>query len=133
MALVTVCAAGGSDGDWGSVKLKLMSESPDMGAPLERSARMVVNLLTSLMTLLLSQNPGGHGALVLHDGGFERVDEGGAEACGVAGEVGFGEQEPSLTVGHAVEVWGDRREVHADAGAEANEEQAAGTEDTPQF
>jgi hypothetical protein len=80
-----------------------------------------------------AENPGGHAAEVLDDGGFEGVDQDGVELVSEVEEHFFVDEEPVPAVGHLVEASVDAGEVHADAGAEADEEQAAGLEDAPEF
>ena len=79
-----------------------------------------------------AQDPGGHAAAVLDDGGFEWVDELGVTVAGEREEHWFVDEKP-IGVADAVEAAGERFEVHADARAKTAEEQAAGLKNAPEF
>ena len=79
----------------------------------------------------LAENPGSHAAVVLDDGGLERIDEDRVEFLGQGEEHGLIDEEPLGAVTDAVDVAAEALEVHADSGAEAAEEQTAGLQDTP--
>lgn len=82
---------------------------------------------------VFAKDPGRHAAVVLDDGGLEGIDEGCAHLLRELHEHSFVDEEPLLAVADDVAVAVDVLEVHADAGAEAAEEHAAGTEHTPQL
>ena len=71
--------------------------------------------------------------MVMHDGGLEGVDEGGVKLVGEVEEHVFIDQEPVLAVGHLEEPALEALKIHADAGGQAAEEEATGTNDAPEF
>lgn len=71
--------------------------------------------------------------MVLNDGGLEGVDQDTFEFLGEVEEHVFIDEEPVLAVGHLKEIAPKTWEVHADAGGEAAEKEAAGTQDPPEF
>ena len=85
------------------------------------------------LSTALAENPGGHRAVVLDDGSLERVDKDGVQLVGQGEEFGFVDQEPLGTVGQEEDSRAQLGEGHADAGAEAAEEQTSGAKDSPEL
>jgi hypothetical protein len=81
----------------------------------------------------LAQDPGGHAAVVLDDGGLKGVYQDSVHMLGQPHQLCLVDEEPLLSVFDAVDVGSEGLEVHADAGAQPAEEQAAGTEDSPEL
>lgn len=71
--------------------------------------------------------------MILDDGGLKRVDEDRIEFFGQVEEHVFIDEEPSGAVGEQKDVADEALKIHANAGAEAGEEQAAGAEDAPEL
>lgn len=81
----------------------------------------------------LSNDPSGHTTMFLHDRRFQWIDKSGVHACSQSHQFLFIDEEPGLAIGHGEEAVADGGEIHADAGCEAAEEEAAGAQDAPQF
>lgn len=81
----------------------------------------------------LAEDPGGHAAVVLDDGGLEGIDEDSVEFVGEVKEHVFIDKEPLLAVGHLEEIALKAWKVHADAGGEAAEKKTAAPQDSPEF
>jgi hypothetical protein len=79
-----------------------------------------------------AQDPGGHAAAALDDGGFEGIDQFGVSLASEGEEHGFIDKEPPGG-SDAVDAVAERLEVHADAGGETAEEESAGTQYAPEF
>ena len=86
-----------------------------------------------LSAAAFAEDPGGHAAIVLDDGGFEWVDLDGIQFFGEAEEHWLVDQIPLGAVGDEEDVAAEELEVHADARAETTEQHAAGFENTPEF
>lgn len=71
--------------------------------------------------------------MVLDDGGFERIDQDRVKFVGEIEQHFLVHEKPVLPVRHFEQTARQALEVHADAGAEAAEEHAAGTEHAPQL
>jgi hypothetical protein len=80
---------------------------------------------------VLAENPGGHAALVLDDGGFDGVDELAAQLRGEAHEEGFVDAVTLGAVGREEAAAFDGMVSHADSRGQAAEEEAAGLEHAP--
>ena len=92
--------------------------------PIHRSFFVSTNESWVSLTLALSQDPGGHAAVVLDDGCFERIDEDGVQLVGQIEEHVLIDEEPLGTVAHSEDVGTHRLEVHSDSGAETAEQHA---------
>lgn len=80
-----------------------------------------------------TQNPGGHAAIVLHEGGFQRIDEDSVELICEAQQRRLIHKKPFRTIGNAIDISPQLFKVHANAGTQTAEEHSAGFDHAPEF